>query len=85
MSVRLLSFYFGTIHILRKHILLYSLQGRNRRENLDATSVMVGRICPPPGGDRVKVPKNLVAPVAPVDTSLPYNPYIMRKVWYHQI
>ena len=35
---------------------------------------MVGRICPPPGGDRVKVSENLgatsVAPVAPVDTSL---------------
>ena len=51
------------------------LQGRNRRENLVATSAMVGRICPPgPGGDRVKVSENLgatsVAPVAPVDTSL---------------
>ena len=35
---------------------------------------MVGRICPPPGGDRVKVSEKLgatsVAPVAPVDTSL---------------
>ena len=32
-------------------------------------SAMVGRICPPPGGDRVKVPENLgataVVPVAP--------------------
>ena len=50
-------------------------QGRNHRENLDATSAMAGRICPPPpGGDRVKVSENLgvtwVAPVAPVDTSL---------------
>ena len=49
-------------------------QGRNHRENLDATSAMVGRICPPPGGDRVKVSENLgatsVAPVAPVVTSL---------------
>ena len=37
---------------------------------------MVGRICPPPGCDRVKVSENLgataVAPVAPVDTSLCY-------------
>ena len=37
---------------------------------------MVGRICPPPGGDRVNVSENLgatsVAPVAPVDTSLSY-------------
>ena len=51
---------------------LFSM-GRNHRQNLDATSAMVGRICPP-GGDRVKVSKNLgataVAPVAPVDTSL---------------
>ena len=35
---------------------------------------MVGRICPPPGEDRVKISENLgatsVAPVAPVDTSL---------------
>ena len=35
---------------------------------------MVGRICPPPGWDRVKVSENLgataVAPVAPADTSL---------------
>ena len=49
-------------------------QGRNHGENLVATSAMVGRICPPPGGDRVKVSENLgataVAPVAPVDTSL---------------
>ena len=51
-------------------------QGRNRRENLDATSAMVGKICPPPspGGDRVKVSENLgatsVTPVTPVDTSL---------------
>ena len=40
---------------------------------MDATSAMVGRICPP-GEDRVKVSENLggtsVAPVAPVDTSL---------------
>ena len=51
------------------------MQGRNRRENLDATTAMVGRICPPPpGGDRGKVYENLgatsVALVAPVDTSL---------------
>ena len=46
-------------------------QGRNRWEILDATSAMVGRICPP-GGDRVKVSENLGAPVAPVDTSLIY-------------
>ena len=51
-------------------------QGRNRREYLDATSAMVGRICPPPGPgrDRVNVTENVgateVAPVAPVDTSL---------------
>ena len=32
------------------------------RKNLDATSAMVGRICPP-GGDRVKVSETLVAPV----------------------
>ena len=48
-------------------------QGRHHRENLDATFVMVGRICPP-AGDRVKVSENLgvteVAPVAPVDKSL---------------
>ena len=51
----------------------YLVQGRNSRENLDATSAMVGRICPP-GGDKVKVSENLdatsFAPVAPVDTSL---------------
>ena len=49
-------------------------QGHNHGENLGSTSTMVGRICPPPGGDRVRVSKNLgatsVAPVAPVDTSL---------------
>ena len=49
-------------------------QGCNHGENLVATSAMVGRICPPPGGNRVKVSQNLgatwVAPVAPVDTSL---------------
>ena len=54
-------------------IIISKYQGRNRRKNLDATSAMVGRICPP-GGDRVKVSENLgatsVAPVAPVDTSL---------------
>ena len=48
----------------------------DRRENLDATSAMVGRICPP-GGDRVKVSENLgatwVAPVAPADTSLGWS------------
>ena len=37
------------------------IQGRNRRENLVATSAMVGRICPPPAGDRVKVSENLGA------------------------
>ena len=51
-----------------------SYQGRNHRENLGATTPMVGRICPP-GWNRVKVSENLgataVAPVAPVDTSLP--------------
>ena len=45
------------------------MQGRNHEENLDATYAMVGRICPPPGGDRVKVSQNLgatqVAPVHP--------------------
>ena len=49
-------------------------KGRNHGENLVATSGMVGRICPPPGGDRVKVSQILgatwVAPVAPVDTSM---------------
>ena len=35
-------------------------QGHNHRENLDATSAMVGRICPP-GGDRVKLSENLGA------------------------
>ena len=59
-------------------------QGRNRGENLDATSVMVGRICPLPGGDRVKVSENLgatlVAPVAPVDTSL-----IMILLFYFKL
>ena len=48
-------------------------QGRNGRENLDATSAMVGKICPP-GGDRVKVSENSgvteVATVAPVVTSM---------------
>ena len=46
------------------------MQGRNRRENLDATSADSAH----PGGDRVKAYENLgatsVAPVAPVDTSL---------------
>ena len=57
------------------------LQGRNHRENLDATPAMVGRICPPPppGGDRVKVSENLgvtsVAQVAPVVTSLTFFIY----------
>ena len=50
------------------------IQGRNHGENLGATVPMVGRICPPPGWNRVKVSENLgatsVAPVAPVDTSL---------------
>ena len=52
-------------------------QGRNHRENLGATTPMVGKICtlpPPPSWNRVKVSENLgatpVAPVAPVDTSL---------------
>ena len=57
----------SNVHLVLQH------QGRNRSENLDATSVMVGRICLP-GGDRVKVSENLgataVAPVAPVVTSL---------------
>jgi hypothetical protein len=30
------------------------ISGTNPRENLVATSAMVGRICHPPGGDRVK-------------------------------
>ena len=51
-------------------IIISKYQGRNRRKNLDATSAMVGRICPPVG-DRVKVSENLGATsVAPVDTSL---------------
>ena len=59
------------------------VQGRNCRENLDATSAMVGRICPPPPGeDRVKISENLgatsVAPVAPVDTSLHFNHMAMK-------
>ena len=51
---------------------LHSIQGCNpNSKNLDATSAMVGRICPPPGGDRVKVSENLgVTLVAPVDASL---------------
>ena len=48
------------------------LQGRNHRENLVVTSAMVGRICLPPGGNRVKVSENLggtmVVPVARVAT-----------------
>ena len=50
-----------------------TLQGRNHGKMLAATSAMVGRICPP-GWDRIKVSGNLgatlVAPVAPVVTSL---------------
>ena len=38
-----------------------SLRGRNHRENLVATSAMVGRIFPPPGGDSIKVSENLGA------------------------
>ena len=50
-------------------------QGRNLKENFGATMPMVGRICPPPPGwNRVKESENLgatlVAPVAPLDTSL---------------
>ena len=52
----------------------YGEQGRNHGKKLGATSAMMGRICPPPGCNRVKVSQNLgatsVAPVAPVDTSL---------------
>ena len=49
----------------------YAEQGRNHGKNLGATSAMVGRICPPPGCNRVKVSQNLGATaVAPVDTSL---------------
>ena len=61
-------------------------QGCNHRENLVATSAMVGRICPPPcpGGYRVKVSDNLgvtaVAPVAPVDTSLIIMPSNRIKI-----
>ena len=48
-------------------------QGRNYGKIFGATSAMVGRICPPPGLNRVK--ENLgatgVAPVTPVNTSLP--------------
>ena len=53
------------------------IQGRNRGENLVATSAMVVRICPAPpplGGDRVKGSENVgvtvVVSFAPVDTSL---------------
>ena len=49
------------------------MQGRNHGKFLAATSLMVGRICPL-GWDWVKVSENLgatlVAPVAPVVTSL---------------
>ncbi len=45
-------------------------QRRNHSEYLGLTSAMVGRTCPPPGWDRVKVSENLGAPVAPADTSL---------------
>ena len=51
------------------------MQGRSHShgENLGATALMVGRICPP-GWKKVKVSENLIAtavvPVAPVDTSL---------------
>ena len=52
---------------------IYYGQGRNHRENLVATSAMVGRICPH-GGDRVKVFENsgliTVVPLAPVETFL---------------
>ena len=48
-------------------------QGRNHRKKLVAISAMVVRICPP-GGNRVKVSKNLGATavilVAHVDTTL---------------
>ena len=51
----------------------YILQGRNDRENLGATTPMVGRICPP-GWNMVKVSETLgattVVPVALVNTSL---------------
>ena len=44
---------------------------------------MVGKICPPPGQDRVKVSENLgatsVALVAPVDTSLLLEREIREK------
>ena len=49
------------------------LQGRNHSENVGATTPMVGRICPPPGWNRVKISENVgataVGPVTPVDTS----------------
>ena len=61
-------------------IFLYMLQGRNLRENLDATYAMVGKICP-----RVKISENLgatlVAPVAPVDTSLRWSYLNQGVVW----
>ena len=57
-------------------------QGRNRRENLVATSTMVGRNCPPPGGDRVKVSENLGARPRSHRSSLwihPWNYYYTKN------
>ena len=56
-----------------------TIQGCNHRENLVATSAMVGRIkeSVPRGRDRVKLSENLgantVAPFTPVDTSLQWG------------
>ena len=50
------------------------LQRCNLGEIFGATSAMLGRICPPPGWNRIKVSENLcataVTPVFPVVTSL---------------
>ena len=55
----------------------FQIQGRNHGKNLGATSAMVGRICPPPGCNSVKVSQNsgatTVAPVTLVDTSLKFE------------
>ena len=63
------------MYIQPKCVVFLKMEGCNHGENLVATVPMVGRTCPPPHGwNRVKVSENLgatvVAPVAPVDTSL---------------
>ena len=59
---------------------LYLSQGRNDKKNLGSTVLMVNTICL--GWNRVKVSENLdvtaVIPVAPVDTSLTMQIYVMR-------